>query len=65
MSLVYLNDQIYGSTFVSVFGTVEASAVLRRCCSHYRDRHAGKSKEGVLCYLSVRNTINIITYTDV
>ena len=50
---------------MSVFGTVEASAVLLRCCIRYRDRHAEESREGVLCYLSVSNTTNIITYTDV
>ena len=32
------------------------------CSEALTDGHA---KEGVLCYLSVSNTINIITYTDV
>ena len=48
-----------------MFGTVEASAALRLCCRYYGDRHAEESTEGVLCYLSVSNTINIITHTDV
>ena len=50
---------------MSVFGAVDASAALWRCCEHYRDGHSEKAREGVLYYLSVCNTINIITYTDV
>ena len=50
---------------VSVFGAVDASAALLRCCERYRDGHAEEAREGVLSYLSVSNTINIITYTDV
>ena len=50
---------------MSVFGAVDASAAMRPCCERYRDGHAEGAMEGVLCYLSVSNTINIITYTDV
>ena len=48
-----------------MFGAVDASAALRLCCERYRDGYAEEAREDVLCYLSVSNTINIITYTDV
>ena len=35
--LYQLKVQLYGSTFVSVFITFDASAALRPCCELYRD----------------------------
>ena len=64
MSLSVKRSNIWVAS-VSVFGAVDASAALRRCCERYRDGHAEEAREGVLSYLSVSNTINIITYTDV